>query len=336
MAYVDPDNANPVLVEQLAKFYEASAARLKNMILHPTGGTDSAKAFNQSRTSQLLNQVRQEMIQLKQNAAKWTSKALQTAMEKGIAVADDQAQEAGIIIPNIDGTPEIKGSFALLDRRAIETLARDTAGDLYKAANSMEAQFGNVLRHMAATGVSNAQVNAILAGGIIEGTPRAAQLALKDALEKVHGETVTIQTKRGPRNYDTAEYARMVANSKMKEATYTARHERLQEHGLDLVRIIGSRSIYPCSLLLGLVYSLSGESKKYPAFSSVSEGQEPYHLFHPHCHKSTIPFVEALESDVSKQVAAGLGGASPEERHQALIDDLHDRLRKVGYDEGRN
>jgi len=306
---IDPDTTNPKVVSELAKLYEASAARFRKAVLDPPGKTPGAVAFNQARASQLLAQVNDEVATLKHQATTWTSKALHSAVVKGVEEADKQAHSAGVApLPPIDSP---NGSFAILDRRAVTLLARDTVGDLFKAADSLQRQMGSVLRHMQATGVTNAEVNRILAGGIIEGKPAAAIAQLKDALEKIHGETVTIETKSGPRNYETGYYARLVANSKMQEATMRGRHERLADHGLDLVWIDGTTTLSPCTHLLGRWFSLSGESKKYPAFETIYPTCPPYFFRHPNCHKYTVPVVESLASDKAKAKALGDG-----ERHQ--------------------
>lgn len=326
MPYVDPDNANPRLVSELAKLYEASAERLRAIVLTPPGRTPGAIEFNQARAAQLLNQVQSEIDRLKHQAASWTSKALQEALQKGLQIADRQVKEAGLAPGNAP-----QASFARVNRRVVDTLARDTLDDLLKAADSLQKQVTTALRHMAATGVSNAEVNRILAGGIIEGQPTRAIRELRDALQKVYDDKVTIQTKIGPMEFDVDYYARMVANSKMRQATVLSRHQRLAEHGIDLVRVVGRISKYPCSLLLGHVFSLSGESRKYPAWDSVSEGQMPYHLFHPNCTKSTVPFIEELASKVSQEVAEGRGGDTPTDRVSTLVEDIRSRARANGY-----
>lgn len=141
----------------------------------------------------------------------------------------------------------------------------------------------------------------ILAGRhVIEGQPDAAVRALRDELKKVHGDTVTIIDKNGdPINYKVGDYAHMVATTKTREATCKARHERLKEQGIDLVTIVGKQSKYPCSQLLGKVFSLSGDHQKYPALSSLGGGPP----FHPNCSKSTAPFVEDLADEAALQAA---------------------------------
>jgi hypothetical protein len=107
-------------------------------------------------------------------------------------------------------------------------------------------------------------------------------------------------------NFDVGYYAEMVARTKTREASVDARHERLSELGLDLVAIVGRISKNFCTAFLGQVFSLSGNSDKYPAYSSLPGGGPP---FHPNCSKSTRPFVEELASDKQLDQADGLDDA---------------------------
>lgn len=288
---IDFDKPDPHLVAELMKVYQSAAGRLKVTIIRPPGSTDSAREFNQARASELMHQVKAEISSLKGDVSKWSGKALTKSIDKGIAVADGQARDAGIRPENVP----FKGRFSVVDRDAVQVLARDTTDDLIKAADSMERTALTTLRRCADVGVSNTDINRILAGGVIEGKPRETTQQLKQLLEKVNGETVTVPTKSGGEiTFDTGYYAQMVAQTKTREATVLARHSRLEQHGMDLVEVVGRNSKNPCSMLLGEIFSLSGKDKRYPAFSTVSAGQPPYRLFHPNCSKSTAPFVDGL------------------------------------------
>lgn len=292
MPYRDPDSESPRVVAELAKMYERSAARLRQIVLNPHGSTDSGQAFNRGRAAQLLAQVDAEIRSLKNSATTWIGPALSDAFDKGINTANAQAITAGVVGPDLHSKVTGAG-FNMVDRDAVTIIARTTQGDLFKAADSMRSQAFRALTSMADVGVSNADVNRIIAGGIIEGTPRQTIRTLRNELELVNGKKITIFTKSGGTiTFDTGYYAKLVAVTKTREARVTARHERLADLGLDLVEIIGRPSKNPCSLLLGKIFSLSGRSNKYPAFSGVSEGQPPYHLFHPNCSKSTAPISE--------------------------------------------
>jgi hypothetical protein len=284
----DPDKPDPRLVAELVARYEASAARLRDRITDPPGKTDRARVWNQARASQVLAQVDAEIADLRGMAADWTGTALEESMQRGIAAADRQAEEAGV---RDEGSP-LRGSFSIVDRGAVEVLARDTVSDLVKAADSMKAHAGHVLRRMAATGVSNAEVNTILTGGVIEGRPRDTIRELRELLVKVHGKQVTITDKNGdPITFDAGYYARLVAVTKTREATSKARHARLADRGMDLVVVVGRVSDNFCTAYLDKVFSISGSHPKYPPLASLPGGGPPFHV---QCSKSTAPFIEDL------------------------------------------
>ncbi|GAB4191741.1 MAG: hypothetical protein Kow00105_05790 [Phycisphaeraceae bacterium] len=288
----DYDRPDPRLVAELVGRYERAAERLRDRVLDPPGSSDRARRWNQARAAQILTQVNAEIARLKRHAAEWTGRALEQAMRRGTRLADEQAAKAGVINT---GSPLV-GSFALVDRGTVEVLARDTVGDLTKAADSMQAQAGNLLRRMAAEGVTNAEVNAILTGGVIEGRPPATIRQLRDALIKVHGKRVTITDKNGqPRSFPAGYYAKMVAVTKTREATRLARHARLRDKGIDLVKVVGKISVNFCTAYLDKVYSISGEHPDYPPVSALPGDGPPFHV---QCSKSTAPFVEVLADPV--------------------------------------
>jgi hypothetical protein len=69
---------------------------------------------------------------------------------------------------------------------------------------------------------------------------------------------------------------------------------------------VGLVSTHFCTAFLGQVFSLSGKSDKYPAYSELPGGGPP---FHPNCSKSTRPFVEELASPAQLEQAEGLDDA---------------------------
>ena len=284
----DFDQPDPRLVRELVARYSEAAARVRDRVLNPPGKTASARKWNQARVTQILAQVDTEVARLKGQATEWTGTALEQSMRKGTETADRQAKEAGIIN---EGSP-LEGSFSVVDRGAVEVLARDTVSDLISAADSMRSQASNALRRMAATGVSNAQVNSIITAGVIEGRPANTIRELREALKKVHGKKVTITDKNGqPMTFDAGYYAQMVAVTKTREATSKARHARLSDRGIDLVKVVGRISVNFCTGYLDKVFSISGSHPKYPPLASLPGGGPPFHV---QCSKSTAPFIVGL------------------------------------------
>ena len=294
-----PDKASQLL----AGWYTEAQKRMRAMILQPTGKTEKAQEFRQARAAELSAQVDRILAELGQASAKWTGENVGNAYKAGIERAEQQAKEAGL-----RDSDALKGSTALIDKRAVRVFALDTVADLSKAADSMGQTAKSLLRQTAQIGLAEADINTILAGGVIEGTPVETIRQLREELIRVNeGRLVKIIDKNGDEMHlDAGKYAEMVVRTKTRQANVYARHERLGELGLDLVRIIGRLSDNFCTAFVGQVFSLSGKSAKYPAYSSLPSGGPP---FHPNCSKSTTPFIEELATEKQLDAAKGVEDA---------------------------
>lgn len=283
----------------LVEIYRAALGRLKTIVLKPGGATAAGQAFRRARASTLVAQVDAILRQLKAQASGWVGAKMPQAYRDGLAAGDRQAEEAGVRVAGSG----LSGSFGLVDQQAVVVLARDAMADLSKAADSAGDRAKRLLRQTAEMGLGGAAINAILAGGVIEGTPVETIRSLRDALKAVHGETVTIVDKNGrPIEFDAGTYAELVARTRTREAVEHARHSRLAALGIDVVVIIGRVSNTFCTAYLGKAFSLSGNHPKYPALSSLPNGKGP--PFHPRCSKSTRPFVEELATEKQLDDAA--------------------------------
>jgi hypothetical protein len=283
----------------LAGYYVAAADRLKQLVIHPTGLTAASKDWRQARAASMLFQIDRLIVQLKHKAAGWLGPNLTQAMLDGVKRANAQLKAIGQLPDGV----AIAASLNQVDHGTLSVLARDSAGDLYKAADSLGKNAKAALRQTAQRDISERDINAILAGGIVEGQPRHTIQQLKAALEKVNGGKVTIIDKNGdPIDFDAGYYARLVVRTKTREATVRARHERLQQEGINLVSIVGRVSKNFCTAYLGMVFSLDGKSSKYPALDELPSGGPP---FHPNCSKSTRPFIEDLATDRELDLAEG-------------------------------
>lgn len=273
----------------LAQIFTDAGRRFADAVLKPPGRTAGAQAFNQARAAQQLAQVDQVLLRLKVKASAWVTDAnFPQMVHDARARADRQADEAGVNVLS----PVVSGSFTQVDEGAARVFAGEIARDLYKAADSMADRGKRVLRRTAQEGLGEAEINQILAGGVIAGKPTETIRQLRDALKAVHGGTVPVTDKNGDViNFDAGYYAEMVARTRTREAVTIARHDRLKEDGIDLVAIVGRVSQNFCTAFLGQVFSLDGKSGKYPAYDSLPGGGPP---FHPNCTKSTRPFIEEL------------------------------------------
>jgi len=289
--------------------------------MNPPGGTQGSREFRQAWAASQIEQIQQYMQQLDGASADWIGRNLPTAYQDGLDRGDKQAKESGVYA---DDSLPLKGGFSQIDRRTIEIFASEIYGDLHKAGVSMESRAARLLRETAQQDLDEADLNAILAQGVIEGRPRDTIRRLKEELEAVNVGTVKIIDKNGdPMEFSAGDYASMVVRTKTREATVKARHNRLEELDLDLVAIVGKVSNHFCTAFLGQVFSLSGKSRQYPAYSDLPGGGPP---FHPNCSKSTRPFVPELASKQQIDAADGvedaesLLGTTPAEAQRSFKD----------------
>ena len=305
----------------LRGYYADAAKRLKKIVLNPPGTKASSQQFNQARAALQLQQVERELRELGKWQGLWVGKNLPQAYRDGIDVGLAQLDEAGV-------RPEgnlLAGSFSQVDRDSVIVLAQDTLADLTRAKDSMGETARFVLRRSAQEGLSGADINTILARGVIEGKPREAIRELADALRAVHGEKVIVTDKNGePMEFDAGYYASMVARTKTREAMVKGQHNRLEQAGVDLVAIVGRISENFCTAFVGQVFSLSGNHAKYPAYDSLPGGGPP---FHPNCSKGTRPFIESLATNQQLERAEGVEDAEKllgkdTSRAQRMFKDL--------------
>ena len=310
-------------VAVLVAIYREAAVKLRGILLAPPGKTDKSRVWSQSRASEQLHQVEQLIVNLQHSAAAWIGDSrdgspgpVHQAVADGIARGITQAKEAGV-----DQGDGLRGSFSRIDRRTVELFAQEIYADLKKGAVGMGESAKKVLRQTAQLKLPESDLDKILAGGVIAGKPAETIRTLREALQVVHGDTVTIQDKNGDLiHYPAGYYASLVVRTKTREATVHARHDRLEALDLDLVSIIGRISKNFCTAFLGQVFSLGGKSSKYPSYANLPNGGAP---FHPNCSKSTRPFIEELASGKQLEMAEGHADAD-----QLLGDDSATAQRK--------
>jgi len=96
------------------------------------------------------------------------------------------------------------------------------------------------------------------------------------------------------RQWTTEAYANMVIRTNTRKVTTEVQMERAQEFGADLIEVSAHAGARPlCEPYQGKIFSLSGKSEKYPAFSSTSYG-EPAGLFGINCGHVQYPFFEGI------------------------------------------
>ncbi|QOV90898.1 phage portal protein [Humisphaera borealis] len=291
-------------LDQLVSIYAGTQNKLKAIILDPKGRTQGSKDYRRLRASQQLSQVETILAGHGRLTQSWAGTNAPAAYTNGLNAAAVEVAELRV---NPAGSP-VSASFSRIDRDAVEILARDIATDLDKANGALKEQADFIVTQTSQRAIDESKLNRILAGGIIEGEPEAAIRELRDALKAAIGDQISIPTRNGgTMQFDTAHYARLVAVTKTREVMEKARHNRFQQSGIDLVRVVGTFSGNFCTAYLGMVFSLSGGDSTYPSIDRLPRGGPP---FHPFCGKSTRAFIPELASAKDLAEAAGLADAS--------------------------
>lgn len=120
-------------------------------------------------------------------------------------------------------------------------------------------------------------------------TPHAA---LRDVAAKWAERGVpTIRGKDG-RKWSVEAYVPNVIRSTRKNVASEMQFSRMDDHNIDLLEVSSKMGARPkCAPYQGKIYSRSGKSKKYPAWSTTSYGQ-PDGLLGINCGHNVYPYVE--------------------------------------------
>lgn len=219
----------------------------------------------------LMAETARRLRQADAAAVKWVSLHTPQAFRAGLKVAQD-------LLGRQD--QRISATFTQVHRKAVEQLARETMGDLLQATQRVETRAKDRIRRVVLEELRGAGATGM------RGTDAGRRVAERLAEGGVFG----IEDRRG-RFIPIDQYAKVVANTKLREAHTTGTERNLQDHGFDLVRISTHLHLPDvCSQYEGKVYSLSGRTPGYPRL----ERHTPYH---PSCRHVQLPHVETFRSD---------------------------------------
>lgn len=293
----------------LAQILADAASKLARIVIDPPGSTPNSRTFRKARAAQLLAQIDKLNRQLKLGISSTITSVLSPAYREGLAEGLRQLRAAGII----DGNGDLgrTGSFALVDQHGLAVIARDTYQDLAKAVDGMTARATKLLRRTAEIGLSNQDLNRIIAPGLLTGDIQAVGRELRDELRALHGKTIPIIDKNGDTiNFKTSHYADLVARTRTAEAQNQGALARYVQMNVKLVMITGRISKNFCTGYLGHVFSIAGDDPTYPPLSSLPSGGPP---FHPRCSKGYAPFSVRLATPTQ------LKGSVPTAHLHALL-----------------
>lgn len=281
---------------EVIRLLQTVAERDKQLILHPPGTTDKSRSWHASQAAARLAQINRQLDQVKAKLVSVTGKKITAAYREGINQAEQHARDVGIR----PAGGVIQGGFTAVDRRRATVLIRQTAKRLADAVDSIKATTGKIVKQTQALGLDTRDVNRLLAGGTLDGKPKAALRELKKLVQKaaIDGKIVTVNRNTGKmRSFKPDYYAEMVFQTKLAETTNVATIQRLRDKKILYVKIIGSSSRNFCTAFVGRVFYIGdGNDPKYgfPHIRQLPRGGPP---FHPRCTKRFVAFIPALQGE---------------------------------------
>ncbi|HFJ9375099.1 TPA: phage minor capsid protein [Bacillus nitratireducens] len=132
-------------------------------------------------------------------------------------------------------------------------------------------------------------------GKLITGTITQQQ-AVRQAVAGWSSKGIPAFIDKSGRKWSTEAYVNMVCRSTSNNVANEMQDERMKEHGVDLVETSSHMGSRPkCAPYQGRIFSMSGKSKKYPAWSTTSYG-DPAGLLGVNCRHLKFPYIEGLST----------------------------------------
>ncbi|MFA2694793.1 phage minor capsid protein [Bacillus mycoides] len=136
--------------------------------------------------------------------------------------------------------------------------------------------------------ILNTTVGKVL-GGVI--TP---QQALRQTVSKWSQKGIPALIDKAGKRWSTEGYVNLVCRSTSNNVANEMQDKRAEEYNVDLVETSSHLGARPkCAPYQGKIYSMSGKSKKYPAWSTTSFG-DPAGLSGCNCRHLKYPFIQGM------------------------------------------
>lgn len=230
-----------------------------------------------------VNNLTQQQIRTIARHSKQTAKEIRKMVEvAGYAAIEQhewffvQALLEGVDLMPAPPTKESQALFNIL--RAYENQAKN----VFKLINTTMLQQSQ----QAYIDVLNKTVGKVLTGVI---TP---QQALRQTVSEWAERGIPALIDRGGRKWSTEAYVSTVTRSMNQKTSSEMQFARMDEYGSDLIEVSSHLGARPkCAPFQGKIYSRSGNSKRYPAWSTTSYGQGDG-LLGINCGHNIYPYIQ--------------------------------------------
>ncbi|MGH0741963.1 phage minor capsid protein [Bacillus paranthracis] len=132
-------------------------------------------------------------------------------------------------------------------------------------------------------------------GKVVSGT-RTPRQAIKESLRKWADKGLPALVDKARKKWSPEAYLTMVTRSTVNNVANESQFAHMDSLGSDLIEVSSHNGARPlCAPFQGRIYSRSGMSKKYPAWSTTSYGEKAG-LLGVNCRHVTFPFVEGMST----------------------------------------
>lgn len=263
-------------LRQLIKIYSDAYDDILNTIANKDM-SDSVEQFQRS----ILADVDKKIRELNQVADKYSAEvipeAYRTSRNEVLNIFDSN---------NIDY--DIAANFGKVHQDAVEVLQQNFYDNMAEAHNFVGRQLRDKIRQ-AQLDVATKQVT----------TGQTIDEAKDNLIQKLSNEGITSYTDSAGRSWTLDRYAEMSARTVTAEATNKGTFNQLRSMDRDLVQLTSHASPCPiCAPLEGRVYSLSGNSDRFPSIDFALPSRAG--TVHPNCLHRFVPYVPELADDLER------------------------------------
>lgn len=190
----------------------------------------------------------------------------------------DEAKRAGATVASplpADADPAIQATI-----KAWQNSARD----------QMNLAMANMLQNAGQlyADTINRTTAGVLSGGM------TGREALVRTVREWAAQGIPSITDKAGREWTSEAYANMVIRTNVTRVSHEVQLERSKEFGADLIEVSSHAGARPlCAPYQGRIFSISGQSREYPALASTSYG-EPAGLFGINCGHFSYPFFPGI------------------------------------------
>ncbi len=334
--------------EKLIAIYEQAEKRLKEIIVHK-GAFSSAAVYQRS----LLRQIEDELRRLRRKSAAVTKQLVEENYRIGLEELIGELKTAGVTVETdvpkaeYSKTPEVHSdppeslsentaanaaaqlAMSGLNKRQIETVARNAATDLERAVNLVSKRVKDFIREETETRPFNVpnligrreqdiiRTDTLDAAAEKLSTGQTVRQMQKRLKERLEAENITAVPYKNGIRMPMKKYAEMAARSTTAEAQNTAKTTQGAEWGYEFVRMTShSPTCAVCAQYQGRVYALTREAAegkyklkdgtvlRFPYLYDTAFASG-YQTIHPNCrHRIAVIPMQAYTNEQLKKFSA--------------------------------